>query len=195
MKKLLYLLLAVSLIGGMSLPSVSYADVHIDEGQFKSTAPIKFFIGRYGRTGDIGVNGGFEISIGHVVIWDTASNDGVSIHTTTKSADPLVAGVALDVILGSSRDFSAVSDDAFGNWGRIQVWGKFTDVSYDNNQLALLVAGLRVGSGSSAGTSSIFRTTSLDATAGSFTASSQDSFGVSLEAATDNQLDIFINKG
>lgn len=128
MKKLFIFALALSLLGLGGLTEVSYADVQIDEGQLKSTAPVKFFVGRYARTGAISTAGAYEISKDSVVVWDTTSADGVTIQSTTTADSGLVAGITMDLIPGSSRDNTAVLDDGYSNWGRIQTWGLHNDV-------------------------------------------------------------------
>lgn len=195
MKKILSFVLALLLIGG----GVSFADVQIDKGQTLSTASKIWFVGRYARTGPLGNAGNagaWEISADSVVIWDSNSNDGVSIRTTTTSYDALVAGVTIDRIPGSSRDYSAVSDENYTNWGRIQTWGRHASVRFQVCAAPYnCIAGMKVGTGATSQDSAIFRAPSDDAVGTTtFSSSSKDSYGVLLKnvASTDTTADIFI---
>ena len=192
MKKFLFL--ALSLFLGLGQ---AFADVDIKEGQLKSTSPIKFFVARYSRTGAIATVGGHRISKDSVVIWDSTSKDGVSVITSTTSYDGLVAGVTMDEIPGTSRDNTAAEDDAYGNWGRVQCWGKRDDVRWNSDlQIAAVapVAGSRVAQSSTAQTAGLFKEQIVDAGGGNNT--SRDSLGVSLEAgtATATTLDVFLDR-
>ena len=179
MKKLFSIFLAVSLaVVGYSLPTVSYADVQIDEGQKKSQGAIKFFIGRYGRTGAIATAGGFEISADSVVIWDGNSQDGVSVLTSTTSNDPLVAGITMDLIPGSSADNSAAVDESNPNWGRIQTWGLFSDARV--NSAGDILLGVKVCQGGTAQALTQCTTTSADY------------IGIALEAEASSTVDIMV---
>lgn len=122
MKKLIAFLSLLLLVGVGEVR----ADVQLDQGQSKDTAPVVFFVGRYARTGAIATAGAQVISADSVVVWDTTSADGVTIQSSTTSNDPLVAGVTMDLIPGSSRDNTAAQDLSNNNWGRIQVWGLHT---------------------------------------------------------------------
>lgn len=192
MKKLLSLVLALALVGG----GFAFADVQLDKGQSLSTSPKVWFVGRYARTGSEERGGATHISADSVVIWDTTSNDGVTINKTTTSGDALVVGVTMDRIQGSSRDTAATSDEAGGNWGRIQTWGRHANVRFQVAAgLFVPAAGMRVGSGSTSQDAAIFRDTSTDNTAnGNFTNSSKDAFGVLLNTPTSTATtaDIFI---
>lgn len=125
LKKLSFILslIALAFSGVVVGGSLGYADVQLDQGQSKDTAPKVFFVGRYGRTGAIATAGAFKISKDMVVLWDVTSADGVSVQTTTTAGEGLVAGIAMEDIAGSSRDNTAAQDLSYGNWGRIQTWG------------------------------------------------------------------------
>lgn len=198
MKKLLSFVLALLLIGG-GFSTISYADVQIGEGQSLSTAGKIWFVGRSGRTGNVGLAGANEISKDSVVIWDTTSNDGVSVRVTTTSSDALVAGVTMDIIKGSSTDNTAAEDENANpsNWGRVQVWGRHADVRFQVCALPFsCAAGMLVGTGSTSQDAAVFRAASFDATAtlANLSHASRDSFGVMLEtpAVTDTTVDVFI---
>lgn len=196
MKKIMFFILsALTLMGG-----VSFADVQIDEGQSKSVAPIKFMVARYARTGAVATAGAHEISKDSVVVWDSTSRDGVTVTTSTTSNDGLVAGVAMDLIPGSSRDNTALNDEAKNNWGRIQVWGLRQDVRWANHSLQGGVqpsAGARVGTSGTAQSLGIYHEVANAGNNGEHVNTSKDSLGVLLEQPTagDTIVDIFINRG
>lgn len=195
MKKLLSFVLALLLIGG----GFAFADVQIDEGQSLDTAGKVWFVGRYARTGDRAFACGVEISKDSAVILDTTSNDGVTIRCTTTSYDALVAGVTMDTIQDSSDDNTAAQDvnATYGNWGRVQTWGYHTGVRWQTHGgIYQFAAGQRVGTASTSGDSTVFRSASTDETATSadFQDASRDSYGVLMETPTagDATADIFI---
>lgn len=198
MKKITFSLLPLFLFLGLGFFSapLAHADVQLDSGQSKSQAPVVFFVGRYARTGSLATAGAHEISDDSVVIWDTTSNDGVSVQTTTTSYDALVAGVTMDFLNGSSRDNTASEDEGYDNWARIQTWGRHASVRFAVCAAPFsCTSGMRVGTAAAAQSAAIFRTISEDVTtAQAFVSSSKDAFGVLLEspAATDTTADIFI---
>ena len=108
MKKILFFVLALALTG----VGLGFADVQIDEGQSHGTAPVKYFIARVGSNQ--------IVSKDRVVVYDTTSDDGVTVRMTTTSLDRLVAGITMEAITGVSDD--TVTNNR-GNWGRVQTWG------------------------------------------------------------------------
>jgi len=61
-----------------------------------------------------------------IVIWDTNSDDGVTVTTTTTSMDIRVAGIAVVSILSNEKGTagnSATQDIGKRNWGWIQTYG------------------------------------------------------------------------
>lgn len=66
------------------------------------------------------------IASGDVVIYDTLSDDGVSVRLTTTSADGAIAGIAVTTIATSDSVTVNSWRDDFGhnNWGWILVHGK-----------------------------------------------------------------------
>lgn len=65
------------------------------------------------------------ISVGEVVVYDTVSDDGITIRRTTTSGDGAIAGVVVTAIQSSdaSSGTSAQDDAGRRNWGYIQVHG------------------------------------------------------------------------
>lgn len=186
------------LVFALLLSGQASADIQIDKGADRSTNKVIFFVGRYARTTAIATSGNM-ISKDRIVVWDKVSNDGVTVDYSTTSNDSMVAGVAMDNIPGSSRDSSAVSDVGASNWGRIQVWGRHADVSWDQSTVggasALCSTGTLVGvSARNAGAAGMFIKTSADTVRA---AVSTDSAGFLLEspAASDKTVDIFLKLG
>lgn len=66
------------------------------------------------------------INSGDAVVWDTNSDDGVTVRHTTTSADGAFAGIAVTAILSSdaTSGTSAQDDAGLRNWGYILVHGK-----------------------------------------------------------------------
>jgi len=186
-------LLSFLLIGVLAFSVNVYAEQQIDEGQQRgqTNAVSKFFVARNAREGTL-------ISADRVVIWDTTSNDGVTVTTSTTSFDPLVAGVTIDAIVGITSDNTAADSSGTSNWGRVRVYGRHAAVSWDSGDTICTVGGL-VAHHNLAGEATSFLAISEDV-AGAITgrrATSRDSFGVALEgcAADNKDLDIFVNIG
>lgn len=192
MKKLLFLIALLFLAEGKS-----FAVVQIDGGQEKSASKSVYFVGRYGRTNVIGTNGQM-ISKDRVVVWDSTSNDGVSVNLGSTSHDALVAGITIDDIPGTSGDATAANSLGGTNWGRVRVYGRHADVSWDQSRAGInsldVPAGSRVsvsGRTGALGAAGMFRQISADST---HDAVSRDSFGITLEAgaSSDKTIDIFV---
>lgn len=188
MKKILFFVFALALIA----PGVSFSELQIDEGQTQGQAGAvsKYFIARNGRVAGI--------SADRVVIWDTTSNDGVSVTTSTTSWDALVAGVTMTSIPGITSDATAANNPGNLNWGRVRVYGRHANVSWDGGATGC-VTGQRVAQSNVAGTGTILVPSPISGdTFGSINPSaSRDAFGTLLEdcAAANKIIDIFINKG
>ena len=191
--KFLFFISVLALIGAGQL----LADDQIDSGQERSVSKIVFFIGRYARTTTVAANGN-ELSEDRVVVWDSTSDDGVTVNYSSTSGDPLVAGVTMDRIPGSSRDNSATNDLGYTNWGRIQTYGFHSSVSFDTAHPVVLgtaggvTAGMKIMVDGVNGRGTIFRSISDDAN--SARAATRDSYGVTMDApaAGDGTTDIFI---
>lgn len=189
MKKLFLFAFVLLLAGG-----TAFADLQIDRGQTRGQAGAvsKFFVGRNAREGTL-------ISADRVVIWDTTSNDGVSVTTTTTSYDNLVAGVTIDAIPGVTSDATAAANLSQSNYGRIRVYGRHADVSFDTSSNDCS-AGARIAAHNIAGTATAMNNQfgSTDISSDVLTSGiSFDAFGVALEAcaAANTTLDVFIQKG
>lgn len=183
MKKILFIALVLSLMFGQ----VCFADTQIDSGtnRGQSGANNVWFVAR--NTGTA------AISADRVVIWDTNSQDGISVKATTTSYDTLVAGVTMDAISAVSTDATAANSAGNSNWGRVQVYGLHKNVSFDPGG-TVTAAGARIASHSTSGLATLYRAASRDPAATSQV--SDDYFGISLEAVVlgTRDLDIFITR-
>lgn len=125
-----YKLIALVLILGLcSFVGVAYAtDYPANPGEIKrpiggrsSTAVRTYMLCRNGsQSANLGI-----ISIGSAVVWDTISDDGVTVRMTTTSGDNAFAGIAVTTIQTSDNNTATAAshDDGRRNWGYIQVYG------------------------------------------------------------------------
>ena len=124
MRKLIRLLAVISLVAftagnAYAIPNPSDpGDLKGPIGNRMSTPRKVYQLVRNGRQGDF-----VGIVSAEVVIWDSLSDDGVTVGLTTTSHDGLLAGIAV-----TSIETADVGGDAFGqegrrNWGYIQVYG------------------------------------------------------------------------
>lgn len=65
------------------------------------------------------------IAAGDAVVYDTISDDGVTVRLTTTSADGAIAGIAVTAIqtCDNANNTTASDDEGKRNWGYIQVHG------------------------------------------------------------------------
>lgn len=70
---------------------------------------------------------GPDVAVGNVLVYDTNSNDGVSVRLTTTSGDAAIAGIAATIIQTADNTQPALADsNARRNWGWIVVHGPAT---------------------------------------------------------------------
>lgn len=68
-----------------------------------------------------------SISSGDALIWDTVSDDGVSVQKSEVSGDNAFAGIAATTIQSAEvAAGSAKADAGYRNWGYMVVWGPTT---------------------------------------------------------------------
>lgn len=190
-KRLISLIAILSLVGG----SLAFASVVSNTkgpgdilGQGKQIyEPGKIFrIVRYVPAG--GNANHPTLTADSVLVWDTTSDDGVTVTTTTTSPDSAVAGVAPVAILTPDVLGRTVSADAlYGgrNWGWLQTYGLCTvNVDATNS----VVAGGAIGTSTTPGS------------VGPYTASTTDTtkmgklgFAFDTGAAAVTGLDAFVN--
>lgn len=200
MRKVLVIFLAVLLIGSMAYGApdptgekgTSQGTGAVGEikgsGNYASDCYRTFRLVRNSETGaDV-----MHISPDSMVIWDTVSDDGVTVTLTTTSGDSRVAGVAVSNILTSDSGAgnTAVQDLGRRNWGYIQTYG-LCQVSVDS--VSTTTAGYALGTGSiDPGKASGY----WDATGTlSSSASNQGDAGFYLDdaAASANNVEVFLS--
>lgn len=189
MKKLKFIALIsiLALIGGVAFSGKGFAEEQVDAGQQRGQANSirSWFIARNARQDT-------TISADRVVVFDTISDDGVSVTTSTLSSDPLVVGVTMDIIPSITSNATAPNSSGTVNWGRVQIYGLHTAVSWDSGATAC-IAGSLVGNALTAGTASLFKPLSQDTTVAAI---SRDNFGFTTAAcaSTSKTMDIFIHR-
>ena len=95
-------------------------------GASQDTPTRVYVLVRYAsRDGGTTTSNSPTLASGSAVIWDTTSDDGVTIRTTTVSADPAFAGITVSAILSPDtvNVTSAADDNGRRNWGYAQVYG------------------------------------------------------------------------
>lgn len=165
MKRLLVLVMAILLVcGGVAFAttpgyrtSPGIGD-KLGQGQFQSD-PGKIFrmVRQMGLT---------PLTKDDIVIWDLTLDDGLTVGTTTTSADSAVAGILASACLqreaGIDSDEAATDDIGHRNWGWLQTYG------LAQVDIAVAVgAGDAMGCSETAGEAQQFAITATGAAAGS----------------------------
>lgn len=130
----------IALSIGLVMTSAAYAAIPTDpvqigilkreKGASQDTPTRVYVLVRYAsQDGGVGTSNSPTLPLGSAVIWDATSRDGVTIRTTTTSADPAFAGITTGAILSKDAGITTnVSDDnGKRNWGYIQVYGLVTN--------------------------------------------------------------------
>lgn len=125
MKKLLLISLAVLLCASMVYAATPPGTGDIMGTGNLASAPGKIFrLVRYVPT--TGTIDSRTLSAESIVIWDTTSDDGVTVTLTTTSQDARVAGIVVNDILTPEMGAlgnSAAADVGKRNWGYVQTYG------------------------------------------------------------------------
>ena len=132
MKKILSIVLVALLVAGVALAATPGYRVSPGTGEIKHNGggmqydPGKTFrMVRYVPTS--GTADSATLASGSIVVWDTVSDDGVTITTTTTSYDTTVAGIIVQNALTPDTLGKSVSDDAGKrNWTWLQTHGLST---------------------------------------------------------------------
>ena len=125
MRKLIRLLavpVIVVLLGGIAYATPQPSDPGELKGPVglrQSTARKVYQLVRYAEQGATSV----PLASGEVVVWDTISDDGVTIDVTTTSADGSIAGIAVTSFETADVIGPASNQEGRRNWGFIQVYG------------------------------------------------------------------------
>ena len=190
MKKLLSILAVVLMFQGTSFAAYTQpSDPGLKESSPATAAnPVKVY--RLVRNPNAGAND-TTFASGDVVLWDTISDDGVTVNKTTDlgitTSSDAVAGVVVGQIQSAEAVGyinSALNDLGNRNWGYIQIYGP---------ALAKVSGNVRVGAGLHA---SPIAGTASDG--GSFDGAfgvSSDSLGFALDAVTTgptNTIEVFV---
>ncbi len=127
MKKIYSILLALFVLGGgIAFAYDSDGNVHKEEGSGASIADAVrvYQLVRYPSVEAGGVRN--FLSSGDVVVWDTNSDDGVTVNLTSmvgQSRDAVAGIVVSSTITGDTASGTAVQDIGHKNWGYIQTYG------------------------------------------------------------------------
>lgn len=127
-----YLIIALTLLTTVFGGGIAFAlDLPANEGMIKriqgarQSTPTRVYklVRSSMRTATSGT-----ISIGSAVVYDTVSDDGITVRMTTTSADPAFAGIVVTLISPDPTANGATAADEEGktNWGYIQVHGPTT---------------------------------------------------------------------
>ncbi len=95
-------------------------------GSGEDTPTRVYKLVRYGSNTNLGTNP--SISAGEAVVYDTISDDGITIRRSTTSGDGAFAGIAVTEIPTSDASTGTAASDDLGrrNWGYIIVHGPTT---------------------------------------------------------------------
>ena len=183
MRKLFSLLLVALLIGGVAFaqtPSLPYNGQVIGTGGLKSDPHRTFRLVRYVPPSGWSPS----LTAESIVIWDTTSDDGVTVTVTSTSFDSRVAGIM--VVETKTPDTyatnSATNDRR--NWGWLQTYG-LAEVRMEPSSTA--VAGDALAASATQGEATVFIPTTT-------TASTQGNAGFFYDnaaAAADN-IEVFL---
>lgn len=139
------------------------------------------------------------ISAGEAVVYDTISDDGITIRRTTTSADGAFAGIAVTSIVSNDNRTGTSADDDAGNenWGYIIVHGPTTALvtgSGINGANNASVGDPVITSSDSGAVTTFVGTTSLGS-GGNEAKRFGNKGGFFMDAPTDqsNTIDVFIN--
>ena len=155
MRKIIALVLAVLLLGGTAFAatpghrvSPGIGNIPVQGGTI-SDAQKTFRMVRY-MPASATVNSA-TLSADTIVIWDTVSDDGITVTTTTTSGDSAVAGIVANACLTPDTGAigrTAKADRNSRNWTWLQTYG-LADVYVQDN--GTLDVGEALGTSSTAG--------------------------------------------
>lgn len=123
--------LALSLAVFLAASGVAYAVSTPDDpgiikdvvGASQDTTVKVFKLVRYPKRGQNDTS----LAVNDVVVYDTNSDDGVTVTTSTVSADGSIAGIVVTTIqTADGNSTTAAGDNGRRNWGYIQVHGRTT---------------------------------------------------------------------
>ena len=151
------MLFMVSLAYGVPATNNSGPGDILGQGKLDAQAHKIFRLVRFVPTG--GSNTSIGISPESIVIWDTVSDDGVTVTTSTTSGDNAVAGVIAATTVTPEYGClgnTATTDAGKRNWTWLQTYG-YAKVLVATNLTC--VAGDKLGTSTQAGAASTFTQT------------------------------------
>ena len=177
MKKIfVFLFVAILLLGGMAY--AGNTDI-LGQGGFQSDPHRIYRLVRFMPTSGSATS--ITLSAEAIVIWDTTSDDGVTITTTTTSGDAAVAGVVPVAILTPDVCGRSAADDIGGrNWGMLQTYG---------------LAQVTVNSAGSAGVNKAIGTSAAATQAGMYSGSGTpngNSAGFAYDSGSGTDVEVFL---
>ena len=157
MKRLFLICLAILLIAGIAFAATpgyrqnpGTGDI-LGQGKYQQD-PHKIF--RMVRYVPVTYAGATTLAADSIVVWDTGEDDGVTVTTTTLSADTTVAGIIVTQALTPDTDGNDAEDDVGqGNWTWLQTYGlsQVNLATGSNSQ-----AGSAMGTSTTAGEATVF---------------------------------------
>lgn len=161
MKKIFSVIVIISMLFcGVAIASPAYrqspgiGDI-LGQGKLPSDPHRVFRMVRYVPLAS-GTAGSAKLSADSICVWDTVSDDGVTVTTTTTSYDSAVAGIiVLDILTPDEGTLgnTAVNDMGKRNWGWLQTYG-LSEVTVQADGVASVKSAL--GTGSECGKASLF---------------------------------------
>lgn len=189
MKKALLLLIALLFVSGVAIAETPAYRLSPGAGEIKSkhgteAVPDKTFrLVRYVPA--TGTLDSASIDAGSVVIWDTQSDDGITVTTTTTSYDSRVAGILVLTTLTPENLANDVTEDVGKrNWGWLQTYG-LSRVNIQTDGTATVGAAL--GTGDTAGDANDYLPSASSSTLNGFAGFFMDS-----AAANADDVDCFV---
>ena len=164
MKKIISLVLVALLIGSVAhavqpIASPGIGD-KLGQAKFQSDPHKIFRLVRYMPAS--GTQDSATLVAESIVIWDTTSDDGVTVTTTTTSPDSRVAGIiAVQALTGDPLGNSATDDIGARNWTWLQTYGKAEVRIGASNPVAV---GAAMGTSGTAGEADAFVANATDST-------------------------------
>ena len=166
MKRILFLSLAILLMGGVAFAatpgseqSPGVGDI-MGQGDLPSDPHRIFRLVRWmplsSAVDPANLTAFVTLTADSIVIWDLVSDDGVTVTVTTTSYDSAVAGIVPIAILGpltSGNGRTAIQDIGARNWGWLQTYGK---AQVDLGAEAIATAGSAMGCDDTTGGAALF---------------------------------------
>lgn len=194
MKKFIFCLLAILLMCGIAFaksPTLSYPGDILGQTKLPGDPHRIFRLVRYVPPTYAGA--ATTLAADSIVIWDLTSDDGVTITTTTTSADSAVAGIiALTVATPDAEGYDSYQATGHGNWTWLQTYGK-AEVRISSD--SAVGAGWSMGTGTTAGEAApvLFGTSTASSTATDAAQQGKAGFFYDAASAAADDVECFLN--